>query len=297
MEAKKPKIALYPGCCLEGTGKSFPISLERILEDLDIEYGPLIDWNCCGATSAHALDHKLYLALNLRNLVLAEQQGYDEILAPCAECYHRLTRVVFELDQDERLKQEITAEAELPYQGKIKVRNVLDFLVNVVGVERITRHVKKPLTGLKVACYYGCLNTRVPWLEPFDSVEYPMAMDNIVKALGGETVDWSHKTECCGTSLFLCSEDTAARLVAKILKDAAGCNADCITLSCPLCFNNLDTKQKNFRARFNIDRPLPVVYITQLIGLAFGRNDSEIKMHHRFVPFSTTTLCRNCQAL
>ena len=151
MESQNSKIGLYPGCSLEGTEVSFAGSLDLVLEDLGLQCAEMQDWNCCGATSAHALDHELYLALNMRNLALAEQQGYNEIIAPCAACYHRLASTVFELENDEQLKQQLNTEAELDYQGKVKVRNVLDLFANVVGIEKLTDRVKKPLSGLKVA--------------------------------------------------------------------------------------------------------------------------------------------------
>ena len=288
METKRSKIGLYPGCSLEGTSAFFTHSLKLVLKDLGVDYGELIDWNCCGATSAHALSHELYLSLNMRNLVLAEQQGYDEIIAPCAACYHRLASAAYEFEQDEALKKELSTQAELNYQGKVKVRNVLDFLANVVGPFNISQKVQKPLSGLKVACYYGCLNTRVPRMKPFDNIDYPMSMDKIVTALGGEPIDWSYKTECCGASLFISSEETSAKLVSKILKNAIACKADCIAVSCPLCHSNLDTKQKAFREQFNISQPMPTLFITQLMGLAFGYNEEEMKLNHCYVPFSLT---------
>ena len=288
MEAKQTKIGLYPGCSLEGTSAFFTHSFKLVLKDLGIDMGELNDWNCCGATSAHALSHELYLSLNMRNLVLAEQQGYDEIVAPCAACYHRLANAAYEFELDKDLKKEISAQTELNYQGNVKVRNVLDFLANVVGPDTISQKVKKPLSGLKVACYYGCLNTRVPRMKPFDNIDYPMSMDKIVTALGGEPIDWSYKTECCGASLFISSEETSAKLVSKILKNAIACQADCIAVSCPMCHNNLDTKQKTFREQFNISRLMPTLFITQLMGLAFGHQPEEIKLNHCYVPFSIT---------
>ncbi len=130
METVKLKTAIYPGCSLEGTESAYEKSLVKVLNALGIEYNTLDDWNCCGATSAHALDHSLYLSLAMRNLELAELQGYNEILAPCAACYHRLASANFELQKDANLLKRLNEEAGLNYQGKVKVRNVLDFLAN-----------------------------------------------------------------------------------------------------------------------------------------------------------------------
>jgi len=165
------------------------------------------------------------------------------------------------------------------------VRNVLDILANDVGTEAIAARVTQPLSGLKVACYYGCLNTRIPRMEPFDDREYPMAMDRVVQRLGAQPIDWSYKTDCCGASLFATSGAVSARLAAKILEDAIARGADCISVTCPMCHNNLDTKQEAIREQYNLARPLPVLFLTQLMGLAFGLDPRDLKLHHSFVPF------------
>ena len=279
-------MALYPGCSLEGSANAFQSSLAGVLGELGLSCETLRDWTCCGATSAHALDHRLHLALNLRNLALVQQQGFDEVLAPCAACYHRMAAAAFELNNDAGLLEGLNAETGLEYGGAVAVRNVLDVLANDVGAERIGAHVTKPLSGLKAACYYGCLNTRVPRMETFDDREYPVTMDAIVEALGAHPLDWSYKTECCGASLFLAAEDVSAKLVSRILKDAVAREADCIVVACPMCHNNLDTKQDDIRASFEISRPIPVVFVTQLMGVAFGLSETDLKLAHSFVPFA-----------
>ena len=286
METITGKTAIYPGCSLEGTAIGFKISLEKSLGALDITLPHLRDWNCCGATSAHALDHRLYLALNLRNLALAEDQGFDEILAPCAACYHRLASAAFEFGKDARLLERLNRETGLAYGGSVTVRNNLDYLANVIGTGRIAQAVVRPLSGLKVACYYGCLNTRIPRMKGFDVTENPISMDRIVRTLGAEALDWSYKTDCCGASLFISSESTAKRLVSKILKDAVARGADCIAVACPMCHNNLDTIQNDIRRAYDIPKPMPVLFITQLMGLSFGMTASELKLSHAFVPFT-----------
>lgn len=286
------QVAFYPGCSLEGTAACFMDSLRAVLAALGVTPGELQDWNCCGATSAHAMNHELYLALNLRNLALAEQQGFSEIIAPCAACYHRLASTAFELSEDKNLADRIKTDSQLDYRGTVKVRNVLDFVANVIGTAKVARAVQKPLTGLKTVCYYGCLNTRVPRMPNFDDIDYPMSMDRIVEALGAKALNWSYKTECCGASLFLSSESTSAKLVGKILQDAVARGADCIVVACPLCHNNLDTKQKAFRLQAGVEREIPVVFFPQLMGLAFGLPESELKLNHCFVPFELDQIKR-----
>ncbi len=283
MEQKK--IAYYPGCSLESSSSSLEISMKKVFAKMNIEYTELKDWTCCGATSAHALDHEFYLSLNLRNLALAEEQGFDEILAPCAACYHRLVSTNLAVTKDPELLQEMNTKTGLKYKATVKVRNILDFLVNVVGSEKIASCVTNPLHSLKPVNYYGCLNTRIPRLEPFDSVDYPVTMDQVCESLGAKTLDWAYKTECCGGSLFLSVEKVSAQLVSKILKDAIARNADCIVVSCPLCQNNLDTKQKDIITQYGLSRQIPVVFITQLMGLAFGFSENEMELKQNFIPF------------
>ena len=289
------QFAIYPGCSLEGSSSAFETSLEGVLRALQIEPQVLKDWNCCGATSAHAMDHHLHLGLNLRNLALVRSQGFDQVVAPCAACYHRLATANIELREDAAVRDELNAEGDLKYDGDVEVRNLLDMLANEIGVERIAAGVKQPLKNTKVACYYGCLNTRVPRQKPYDDVEYPMAMDRIVEALGATPIDWSYKTECCGASLFLTSEEVSFGLVGKILRDAEARGADCIVVACPLCQSNLDTRQDRIREQFGIKRALPVVFITQLMGLAMGVETQKLELRQNFVPLELEKSSCGCQ--
>lgn len=279
------RIALYPGCSLEGTAAGFETSMKAVFEKLGIEYDTLRDWNCCGATSAHAMDHKLYMSLNLRNLALAQEQGFEEIFAPCAACYHRLASADLELSKHKDLAETLKTETGFEYRGSVKIRNILDLLTTSVGLERIKDAVKTSLSGMRIACYYGCLNTRIPRADCFDDREYPVSMDRIVKVLGGEVIDWSYKTECCGASLFVTVPAASAKLCGKILKDAEACGVDCIVAACPMCQSNLDLKQDEIRAAFGIPRAIPIVFITQLMGLAYGVDKNRLQLASSIVPF------------
>lgn len=278
------KLGFYPGCTLEGSSSGFAESMSKVFDTLKIPFKELNDWSCCGASSAHSLDHDLHLALNLRNLALAEDQGFKELLAPCAACYHRLISTNNEFYNDESLLETFNLKTGLNYQGKVKVRNILDFLLHQVGMAQIENHVVHPLSQFKFACYYGCLNTRIPRLAPFDKIEYPMAMDQIVEALGGESVDWSYKTECCGAGLGVTAEEISNKMVSKILIDAAAKAADCIVVACPMCHVNLDTRQDKIRQQFDIPKAIPVYYVTQLMGLAFGIVEQQLGIKQNFVP-------------
>jgi len=279
---KNQKIALYPGCSLETSSSHYLQSLEKVFDMLEVEYTIMNDWNCCGATSVKSIDQDMNLMLNQRNLALAEEQGITELVVPCASCYHRLVSTSWELMQDQDKRQWVNQQTGFVFEGHVKVRNILDFLVSLVGLEKIGQKVQRPLEGLTVACYYGCLNTRVPKSETFDVMEYPMSMDRIAKVLGANVVDWSYKTECCGASLFLTMDNISERLVGKILRDASLRGVDCIAVSCPMCQTNLDTKQGHIREEFEIQKPLPSPFITQLMGLAFGCRLEEVGLDKNF---------------
>ena len=289
MEIEVNDIALYPGCSLEGTAAAYRVSFEKVLDALDIGYGELRDWSCCGASSAHAIDPELGMALSARNLALAEQQGVREILAPCAACFHRLASAEAELKNSDALRDKLRERTGITVEGTAHVRNVLDFLAHTVGSVRIAERVTHRLEGLRVASYYGCLNTRTPYVACFDDPTFPTSMDAIVEVLGATAVDWSYKTDCCGGSLFVTAESIAARLVTKILQDAAAREVDCIAVACPMCHNNLDTKQAEIRKAAGIERPIPVLFITQLMGLAFGINESELRLTDGFVSTADVT--------
>lgn len=276
---------LYPGCSLESTARGFLKSLEKVFHTLNIRYREIKDWNCCGSTSAHAVDPKLFMSLNLRNLALAEEQELRQLLVPCAACYHRLATVNYKLQNNSQLLESLNRETGLNYRGGVTIRNLLDFYVNSIGIEKISKSVTVPLTGLKAVCYYGCLNTRVPRQAAFDSVEYPTSMDRLVETLGAETLDWSYKTDCCGAGHFITNEKLSFELTHKILRDAQDRGAACIAVSCPMCHNNLDTKQAVIRKQYNLPKLIPIVFVSQLIGLAFGFRARSLGIQRSFVKF------------
>lgn len=215
------KYALYPGCSMETGGIEYAMSSEAVAEALGIEFLEVPDWNCCGASSAHMTDHLLSLALPARIMALAETLPVTELVAPCAACHARMAAVEYELGRDNDLKEKVNSLLERPYTGKIKLRYYIDIFSNSDTLSQIEKKVKKPLKGLKVACYYGCLFVKPPKMVNFiDDPENPQSMDNIIRALGAEPVPWPYKTECCGASLGVTNEDLCTKLCNDILRFA-----------------------------------------------------------------------------
>jgi len=278
-------IALYPGCTLETSSVQFRDSLKYVLDSLNIPCPELEEWTCCGASSAHAIDPPLSLALAQRNLMLAEEQGYSSLLAPCAACYHRLASAELKFRQTEQILADCNKLTGLTYNGNTGVLNLLDLLANTVGTDRIRAQVQRPLSDLRVACYYGCLNTKIPGLDLYDDRECPVSMDLIVEAVGATALDWCCRTECCGGSLFVTAEEVSARLIAEIIRDAVLVGAECIVVTCPMCQNNLEVKQREICDRFGISRVVPVLFLTQLMGLAFGATNADVGLYRNVIPF------------
>jgi heterodisulfide reductase subunit B len=263
------KYAFFPGCSLESTAWDFDCSTRAVCAALGIELEDIPNWVCCGSTPAHASNGPLAVALPVLNLKKASQINCP-VMTACASCYARLRTANYKVANDpaeRRRTQRITGKA---YAGEVPVHHVLDVLVNHLGTEKIEAAVKKPLTGLRVACYYGCLLTRPPEVVAFDDAEHPTAMDRLVAALGAEPVDWPYKTECCGASLSMTHVEIVSRLGYRLIRMAREAGAQCIAVACPLCQVNLDLRQADAAAAHGDLPATPVMYITQLLGLALG---------------------------
>lgn len=259
------KLAYYPGCSLDSTATEYNVSVRLVAKKVGCELAEIPDWNCCGASSAHNTDKLLALALPARNLALAEEMGHD-VLVPCAACYSRFRAVEHAVRGDAALKFKINEAVGRAYEGRVSTLSTLEWLRDKVGVKEVAEKVVNPLTGLKVASYYGCLLVRPAELTGFDDPEHPTSMDELVKAVGATPVEWSFKTECCGAGLATTRPDIGRKLIRDILKDAREKGADCIVTACPLCQMNLDMRQPETERAFNERFNLPVYYITELIA-------------------------------
>lgn len=269
------KYGYYPGCSLERNARAYHDSTMAISKPLNLEFVEVEDWNCCGATEYIALNKIPAFALISRNLALASDQNIGEnLVAPCSACYLNLKKADHYLAETPELKQKIDIALEaggLQYQpGSINVQHLLETLVLDVGFEAIEEQVQKPLYNLKVAPYYGCLVPRPAAMESFDDPEHPMSLDKLIEKLGATVVDFPLKAQCCGGHMTQISEDTALELIRHLLKNAADNEADMIATICPMCQLNLDAYQDAVNARFGTDYHIPIVYFTQLMGLAFG---------------------------
>ena len=277
------KYSYFPGCSLKGTGKAYEESLLPVLKALDVELEELDDWNCCGATAYMAVDEVKACVLASRNLAIAEKAGHKELLAPCSACYLVLNKTKHYLHDSPAVKhvvQNALKSANLSYTGNTPVRHPLDVLVNDVGLDAIKKRVKVPLKGLKVAPYYGCQIVR-PY-STFDDQVNPITMDRLLEALGATVVRYPLKTRCCGGSLTGTLPEPGLLCSYILLKEALKRGADVISTVCPLCQFNLDGYHDKIAAKWEPVR-IPVLYFTQLMGLAFGMSATQLGLQRSFV--------------
>lgn len=285
------KYLYYPGCSLKGTSRGYEESVLAAFEALGVAVDELEDWNCCGATAYMAVDEMKAFALAARNLALAEQQdgsAHPTLMAPCSGCYLVLSKTQHYLQEYSEVSRTIDGAlqaARLRYARTVHVRHPLDILINEIGVQEIARKVRQPLQGLKVASYYGCQIVR-PYAA-FDDQVNPKTMDNLMRALGAETVDWPLKTRCCGGSLMGTLPEVGVPLSYILLKEALKRGADVVATACPLCQFNLECYQDKMSRQFNERIEIPVVYFTQLLGLALGVSERRLGMHRLLVPMPT----------
>ncbi len=276
------RYAFFPGCSLESTAWDFGTSTRAVCRALEIELLEIPDWVCCGSTPAHATSPSLSTALPALNLEKARELGAP-VMAACASCYARLRTANHKLRADAAEREAVASLTGTSYAGEVVVRHLLDVLVNDLKVEGLRPRVVRPFDGLKVACYYGCLLSRPPEVVAFDDPEHPTSMDNLLEAAGCQPVDWPYKTECCGASLSLTNTSIVARLAQRLLATAHVAGAECIAVACPLCQVNLDLRQADARRAHGGFPPLPVLYITQLLGLALGLEPDALGLTALFV--------------
>jgi len=265
----------FPGCSLEGTARDFHRSTLAVAAKLGLDLPELKDWICCGSPAAHSSDPLLADALPAKSLSAARG---ETVAVACAACYSRLKMANHHIAGDAGVRARVAQAIGSDYNGGTEVRHLLEILCREIGRVRIAAAIERPLTGLKVACYYGCLLTRPPEITNFDDAENPTLMDQLLETAGATPVDWPHKTECCGAAYSITDSSIVLELSDKILGMAQAAGVDCIATACPLCQLNLDLRQSDIEARFGRRYNLPVFYFTQLLGLAMGCSAEELSL-------------------
>ncbi len=276
-------VAYYPGCSLHSTAKEYDLSTRAVCEKLGLKLEEPEGWTCCGTTPAHAVSHELATRLPIENLAYIERLGYDEVTVPCAACYSRFKFALHDMERYPELREQVSQQVGYHYQDKVKVNHILETMLERVGTEEVSKRVVKPLAGLKVVCYYGCLITRPKSVTGAEHHEYPMEMDRLMAALGAEVLDWNYKTDCCGNNLTLTEAQVAFKLTQRILHDAKAVGAEAVVTACPLCQVNLDARQQQIAADFHEELGLPIFYYTQLMGIALGLEPKQLHLDTHFI--------------
>ncbi|MBU0495248.1 MAG: 4Fe-4S dicluster domain-containing protein [Chloroflexi bacterium] len=277
-------LAIFPGCSFEATAAEYGLSTMAVAKHMGLKLEAPKGWVCCGTTPAHSTSHEMATVMPMRSMALAETQGYTRMTVPCTGCYIRFMSAIHDVQNDSELADQVAQELDgYRYTGQLEVDHLLNTFTEDIGYDAIAAPVVKPLEGLKVVCYYGCVITRPPAITGAPHYEYPMNMDRLVERLGAESLDWSYKTECCGVSLAFSELDIMLKLSQKILQNAKDVGADAIVVACPLCQANLDGRQTQMEARAGEKYNLPIIYFTELMGLAYGLGLKEIGLHKHMV--------------
>lgn len=265
------KIAYYPGCTLSNTAKNFDLSARESMKALGWELDEMPKWNCCGTVYSLASDNLINHVAPIRLLTRAQEEGHERLTTLCSMCYHtiKMANHLVRKDPDKLEKINFYMEPDPGYKGKVEIVHLLEVLKKDIGFDSVKSKVRKELRGLKVDCYYGCLLTR-PKEAALEDVEQPTIMDDLVKALGAEAVYDPYLTECCGSYHTVMDRDIVADKAGRILDSAKKRGAEAVVTSCPLCFFNLDARQKDIAAKTGKAPGLPILYFTQLMALALG---------------------------
>lgn len=264
------EYAYFPGCSLEKIGQSYHLSSIETTHKLGVELKELEDWNCCGATTYFHVDELLAYTLCARNIAMAEQENLD-LVAPCSACYKNSYFTNKHLKEDPDLADHINYALEadnLSFSGKIEIKHLIEVFVKDIGFEQIKEKVVQPLEGLKVAPYYGCQILRPR--KDHEDVEQADFFEDLLSAIGAEPVQYALKLKCCGGSLLISNREAALSMIRNLLKNAEESGADMIATACPMCQVNLECYQQQVNQEFGTRFSFPVVYFTQLMGLALG---------------------------
>ena len=276
------KIGYYPGCSLHSSAKEYDLSAQLVSRSLGIELKEIKDWNCCGAFEAASISHLLSLALPARNLSIAAKE-FRKVAMPCSACLLAHVRAKKELNDDEKLKQALSELIELQVAVDLDIRHLLDVFVRDIGIEKIKENLKRSLNGLRVACYYGCVIVRPSQFYHFDDPNYPQSLDEIVTALGGQSLPFPYKTKCCGGALLLPYEELALEMTKSILIGAKDAGAQCIIVVCPMCHMALESLYTKVESKNKVNLDTPILYFTQLMGLAFGHGVKELGLQRNLI--------------
>jgi heterodisulfide reductase subunit B len=284
--AIEAEFAYFPGCTSCSTGLAYELSTQYMAHAIGLTLHEIPDWNCCGASAAHLINHDLSLALPARSLAISQDELPGlAVVAPCAACFARLKNARHYVNQSQENRAHIEGLIERVYRGEEQVYSLLQAVAENDAIkEALQAKLQKSLNGLKLACYYGCVLVRPAEIVEFDDAENPQSMDELMRLIGAEPVDWAYKTECCGASLQVTEPSAGKIMVERILRNAEENGAEGIVTACPLCQLNVDMRQKEVNRLTGSDYSLPVYYFTELISMCLGAEAREVGIDKHYYP-------------
>jgi succinate dehydrogenase cytochrome b subunit len=281
------RVAYYKGCLASLSAKELDISTQALAPKVDLELEELEAVTCCGAGDIHEAEPDYYLHLNARILAYAEATGSETLMTVCNVCTLNLRQANFALQNDEELLARVNVNLETvgapPYTGGVEVKHLLWLIAEGDGFEKLKAAAHKGLKGLKVAPFYGCQILRPSKLLGFEDPDRPHSLEAIIEACGGEAIDYPAKVKCCGFPIIQAREDTALGELIQPLEQATEAGADAMVTPCPLCHLSLDAWQSKLKATTGKDFGLPILHLSQLIGVAAGLEDSELRFRRHVV--------------
>jgi heterodisulfide reductase subunit B len=274
-------LGYYPGCSLSGGGVELDLSVRALAKAAGVELREIEDWNCCGASAAHSLDHSLAVALPYRVLALAESQGLTEVLAPCAACFSRLKGTQVRLARNAELSRRMQETVERPYQGKVSILNINEFISSLLAAGLAEKLPRK--LGLKAVAYYGCLLSRGQDIVTSDDAEDPKGMEAAIRAAGCEVLPWNSSNECCGGGFSMSKTGSVLDLSQAVLDEARAAGAELVVTGCPMCHSNLDMRQLELLKERRVPGQMPILYLSELLGLAAGLEPEALGLDRHFI--------------
>jgi len=275
------KMPVYWGCVIPTMQYSYEMSVREIMPRLGVELVELDNASCCG-TPLQSVNMVAAVYLAARNLAIAEKMGFTDLLAVCNGCHLSLFEAAHFLSHDEKLREQVNGmlkEEDLQYSGKIKIWHTIDFLHDMIGEDTIRKNVTNQLNGLKLAVHYGCHILRPSSIGTVDDPENPQKLDRLIEWLGAKSIPYPEKLDCCGAMLMLSHPDAAFTFAGLKLKAVQESGADALVDSCPSCQNMFDVRQKSAAATTGAKLNMPVVYYTQLLGLAMGISQEKLGLN------------------
>ncbi len=276
------KYAYYPGCSAHSTARDMHESCLAVSKALGIELNEIKGWTCCGASAAHQTDRKLAVSLASANLLLAKQMGMDMVVN-CAACYNRSKVANYEIINSKEIRESLADNLGETYDGSVPVRHFIEILLKDIGPVKLRKKIVNPLKDLKVAAYYGCYLVRPPEATNFDDPENPTIIESLIDVMDGENVEWSGKVDCCGGMQNLTRTEITVRRSASVIEMAEAAGAECIAVACPMCQISLDVRQADMEKLLGRQYNMPVIYVTQLLGLAMGLSPTELGLNKLMV--------------